>query len=143
MNKSQSETGSGIEDRQGKYLTFQLGSETYGLTILKVREIIGMVEVTRVPSTPPFVRGVINRRGRIIPVVDLRVKFGRRAHEDIGHACVIVLQLERCGTPLTVGVIVDEVSEVLEIHAGQLSPRPSLGDGADLDFIAGTGKAGR
>lgn len=143
MNESAIGTGSTTEAQAGKYLTFVLDGETYGLAILGVQEIIGMIEVTHVPRTPAFVRGVINLRGRIIPVVDLRVKFERDRSGDTERTCVIVLQVERDGEPVTMGIIVDEVSEVINIDSEQLAPRPSFGDRVDLDFIMGMGKVGQ
>jgi purine-binding chemotaxis protein CheW len=99
----------------GKYLTFQLGRESFGLEILKVQEIIGMMPITRVPRTPAFVRGVINLRGKVIPVVDLRVKLGFEAHDDSDRRCIIVALISRGATQVTTGLLVDEVSEVLDI----------------------------
>ncbi|MBN2310766.1 MAG: purine-binding chemotaxis protein CheW [Candidatus Hydrogenedentes bacterium] len=126
----------------GKYLTFVLGNEAYGLAILKVQEIIGLMNVTSVPRTPDFVRGVINLRGKVIPVVDLRVKFNMESQEDTERTCIIVLQIATTGHDVTMGIIVDEVSEVLDISADQIEPAPSLGGNVDTDFILGMGKLG-
>ena len=126
----------------GKYLTFQLGDEIFGLEILKVQEIIGMQNVTQIPRTPSHVRGVINLRGQVIPVVDLRLKFGMASHEDTERTCIIVVQLSGEGGQVTVGIIVDEVSEVLDVEAAQLEPPPSFGAGVDTDFIMAMGKVG-
>lgn len=126
----------------GKYLTFALGTEEYGLGILKVQEIIGMMTVTRVPRIPDFVRGVINLRGRVIPVVDLRLKFGLEAQEDTERTCIIVVQVMRAENRVTMGLIVDEVSEVLYIETGQIEPPPSFGASIRTDFILGMGKVG-
>ena len=127
----------------GKYLTFGLASEEYGLEILKVQEIIGMINVTRVPGTPDFVRGVINLRGKVIPVVELRLKFGMEAKEDTERTCIIVLEINRNGSHVTTGVIVDEVSEVINISADQIEPPPDFGTSVDTDFILGMGKTGQ
>lgn len=143
MSDTFTETASRTEAQAGKYLTFQLGAETYGLTILRVQEIIGMIDVTHVPRTPSFVRGVINLRGRIIPVVDLRIKFGRDACQDTERTCVVVVEVNRDGTPVTMGIIVDEVSEVLEIRAEQMEPPPSFGGCVETGFILGMGKVGQ
>jgi len=129
--------------KAGKYLTFQLGIEVFGLEILKVQEINGLMNVTPVPRTPPFVRGVINLRGKVIPVVDLRLKFGMEEHPDTEHTCIIVVQVRRIDSQVTMGIIVDEVSEVLDIKAEQLEPAPSFGASVQTDFILGMGKVGQ
>lgn len=126
----------------GKYMTFKLAHEEYGLAILKVREIIGLMEITRVPRTPPFMRGVINLRGKVIPVIDLRLKFGMEAAEATDQTVIIVVQITLQDNDLTMGVIVDEVLEVMDIQAPQIEPPPAFG-GAEVDtaFILGVGKA--
>ncbi|MFO0580795.1 MAG: chemotaxis protein CheW [Anaeromyxobacter sp.] len=125
----------------GKYMTFQLAREEYGLEILKVREIIGLMEITRVPRTRDFIRGVINLRGKVIPVVDLRLKFGMQACEATDQTVIIVVQCTVDGRPLTMGLLVDQVLEVLTIDAAQIEPAPSLGHAAIEDeFILGVGK---
>lgn len=126
--------------KPGKYLSFILAGEEYGLEILKVQEINGVTEVTRVPRTPDYVRGVINLRGRVIPVVDLRGKFRLERVEDTDKTCCIVVQLDRGGDTVTMGVIVDDVSEVLNIGEDQIAPPPSFGADVDADFIIGMGK---
>ncbi len=123
-----------------KFLTFLMAREKYGLEILKVREIIGMMDITHVPTTPAFIRGVVNLRGKIIPVVDLRLKFGMEAQEDGQRTCIIVVQLLRTAQDLTMGIIVDEVSDVLEIDPGQIEPPPVFGANIRTDFILGMGK---
>jgi purine-binding chemotaxis protein CheW len=125
----------------GKYMTFQLAREEYGLEILKVREIIGLMEITRVPRTREFVRGVINLRGKVIPVVDLRLKFAMEKTEATDQTVIIVVQCAVDGRPLTMGLLVDQVLEVLSIEAAQIEPAPSLAH-AELDeeFILGVGK---
>ncbi len=140
---SQSEIASVPAAQAGKYLTFQLGPETFGLEILKVQEINGLMNVTHVPRTPRFVRGVINLRGKVIPVVELRVKFGMEECPDTEHTCIIVVQVSHAGSRVTMGIIVDEVSEVLEIKSEQLEPAPSFGDQVDTEFILGVGKVGQ
>jgi purine-binding chemotaxis protein CheW len=127
----------------GKFLTFHLGGEEYGLEILKVQEIIQMVSITRMPRTPEFVRGVINLRGKVIPVVDLRLKFGMEEKEDTDRTCVIVVQVTHDGKVVTIGLIVDEVSEVVDIRAEQIEPPPSFGADVEGDFILGMGKLGK
>lgn len=129
-----------LKAKEGKYLTFSLGGEVYGLEILKVQEIIGIMTVTRVPRTPEFVRGVINLRGKVIPVVDLRLKFGLDGVKDTERTCIIVVQVSKEDTSVTMGVIVDEVSEVLDINASQIEESPEFGGQVDTDFIMGMGK---
>ena len=124
----------------GKFLTFLMANEKYGLEILKVREIIGMMGVTPVPTTPVFVRGVINLRGKVIPVVDLRLKFGMEAKEDTQRTCIIVVHLTHAAQEMIMGIIVDEVSEVLDIDQDQIEPPPSFGADIRTDFILGMGK---
>lgn len=119
-----------------QYLTFQLGAEEYGLEILKVREIIGMMEITAVPRTPEFVLGVINLRGNVIPVIDLRRKFGMEAVERTEETCVIVVDVEGLET----GIVVDRVSDVLDIGGESIQDAPSFGASVDTDFILGIGK---
>ncbi len=126
----------------GKYMTFQLAQEDYGVAILMVREIIGLMEITRVPRVPGFVRGVINLRGRVIPVVDLRAKFGMAPCEATEQTVIIVVNCEVAGRALTMGVLVDQVLEVLNVAADQIEPPPDLGDRtASSEFILGVGKA--
>ncbi len=122
----------------GKYLTFVLAEEEYGLEILKVREIIGMMDITAVPRTPEFVKGVINLRGKVIPVVDLRRKFGLPSVEATEQTCIIVVHVGQ----VEMGIVVDKVSEVLDIASEDIEPPPSFGVSVDTDFILGMGKAG-
>ncbi len=130
--------------KPGKYLSFVLGREEYGLEILKVQEIIGIMDVTRVPRTPSYVRGVINLRGRVIPVVDLRSKFQMPTIEDTEKTCVIVVQVTQGDLTVTMGVIVDEVSEVLSFTQEQIEAAPSFGGGMDeAEYITGMGKLGK
>ncbi len=125
-----------------KYLTFKLGDEEFGLEILKVQEIIRLQKITKVPKAPDFVRGVINLRGKVIPVVELRKKFEMQEHEDTEKTCIIVVQIEFGGTPVTMGIIIDEVKEVLDIDAGAIEETPSFGTSIDTEFIMGIGKIG-
>jgi purine-binding chemotaxis protein CheW len=125
-----------------KCLTFRLAEEVYGIGILKVQEIIGMMSVTRVPRMPAYVRGVVNLRGRIIPVIDLRRRFGLDAADDTDVTCIIVVQVEAAAGPLTLGVIVDEVREVVDIPEDQIEAAPDFGAQLDASFIRGMGKLG-
>jgi len=129
-----------LAELAGQYLTFVLADETYGVAILKVQEIIGIVDVTKVPRLPDFVRGVINLRGKIIPVVDLRLKFNLSGTEDTDRTCIIVMQVTNSDDEVTMGIIVDEVSEVTDIDPNQIEPPPSFGSAIDGDFIVGMGK---
>ncbi len=124
------------EIRAGKYLTFVLCDEEYGVEILKVREIMGLLEVTPVPQTPDFVKGVINLRGKVIPVVDLRLKFGMPEIDYTKETCIIVVDVNS----LLIGIIVDTVSEVMEIKEDEIDSPPSFGHKVDVNFILGMGK---
>ena len=126
----------------GKYMTFRLADEAYGVEIVKVREIIGLMTITKVPRAPDFLRGVINLRGKVIPVMDLRVKFGMPAAAATDQSVIIVVQCALDGDrTLTMGVLVDQVMEVLSIDAGQIEPPPTFGDaGVESVFILGIGK---
>ncbi len=125
------------QSRAGKYLTFCLAGEEYGLEILKVSEIIGLQPITRVPRMPEFVRGVINLRGKVIPITDLRRKFGMAA-EDSEDSCIIVVQMKGIQT----GIVVDRVSEVVAVAEGDIEDAPSFGAGIRTEFLLGIGKAG-
>jgi len=128
----------------GKYMTFKLAEEEYGLEILRVREIIGLMEITRVPRTRDFIRGVINLRGKVIPVIDLRRKFGMPQADATEQTVIIVVQCHVGDRELTMGLYVDQVLEVLSIDAGNIEATPSLGDSSiDTSFILGVGKAER
>jgi purine-binding chemotaxis protein CheW len=122
--------------RAGKYLTFVLANESYGLEILKVREIIGLMSITAVPRTPNFVKGVINLRGKVIPVVDLRLKFGMAEAQHTEETCIIVVQVGS----IEMGILVDKVSEVLNIQGQDIEDAPSFGTEVNTDFILGMGK---
>ncbi len=133
---------SSVEMHAGLYLTFALAEEMYGLPILAVQEIIQLVPITAVPRTPEFVRGVINLRGKVIPVVDLRRKFGMDSTEDTEETCIVVVEVDANGQALTMGVVVDEVAEVLDVAADQVEPAPTFGAAVDTTFIQGMGKVG-
>jgi purine-binding chemotaxis protein CheW len=131
----------------GKYLTFQLGKEAYGIGIMKVQEIVGVMPVTRMPKLPHFVRGLVNLRGKVIPVFDLRLKFGLERREDTDRTCIIVVRLSLDGSrpgaaEVTLGVIVDEVSEVVNVPADAIEPAPAFGSSVDVSFLLGVGKLG-
>jgi purine-binding chemotaxis protein CheW len=126
--------------RQGKYLLFHLGREEFGVQVLKVREIMGLQEITEVPQMPAFVRGVINLRGKVIPVVDLRRKFGLANAPDTPHTCIVVMQVAHEGGPLLTGVIVDGVSEVATLQDGEIEDAPGFGGDLDAPYILGLAK---
>ncbi len=128
--------------RGGKYLTFALGREEYGLEILKVREIIGYMEITAVPRTPSCVKGVINLRGQVISVIDLRSKFSMPVAERTEETCIIVVEIRNGDRKLNVGIVVDRVREVKDIAAEQIEDAPSFGSDLDTSFILGMGKIG-
>lgn len=123
-----------------KLLTFSLGSEGYGISILKVKEIIGMMDITPVPRTPEFIKGVINLRGKIIPVMDLRVKFSMDAQEYDERTCIIVVEVSMNGAQKLLGVVVDTVSEVVTISSDQIEPPPEYGTSVEHNSILGIGK---
>ncbi len=126
-----------MTSKEGKFLTFELGSEEYGVEILKVKEIIGIMNITTVPQTPEYMKGVINLRGKVIPVIDLRLKFSM---EELGHTqetCIIVVEVNNT----LIGIVVDNVSEVLEIRSEEIEDAPSFGQAIDTKFIMGLGKA--
>ncbi|HEX9007201.1 MAG TPA: chemotaxis protein CheW [Bacteroidota bacterium] len=125
---------------EGKYLTFALGKEEYGIGILKVREIIGLMEITAVPHTPSFIKGVINLRGRVIPVLDLRIKFGMPEREYDERTCIIVVEVQGYSGTVQVGMLVDSVSEVLNIGAEEIEPPPAFGGSTDTANIMGMAK---
>jgi len=120
------------QDLAGKYLTFALGKEEYGIGILKVKEIIGMMEITAVPQTPAFVKGVINLRGSVIPVLELRAKFGMALKEYDDRTCIIVSEMQGGSGQIQVGMIVDSVSEVLNVTQEEIEPPPVFG-GSSVD----------
>lgn len=123
-----------------KLLTFSLGSEGYGISILKVKEIIGMMDITPVPRTPEFVKGVINLRGKIIPVMDLRTKFSMSEQEYDERTCIIVVEISIKGVQKLIGVVVDMVSEVVTISNDQIEPPPEYGTSVEHNAILGIGK---
>jgi len=131
-----------LTEREGKYLTFALGSEEYGLEILKVREIIGYMDITAVPQTPSYIKGVINLRGQVIPVIDLRAKFGMETAQITDETCIIVVEIQQEGRKFNTGIIVDHVQEVLDIDGENIEGPPQFGSSVNTDFILGMGKVG-
>jgi purine-binding chemotaxis protein CheW len=127
-------------DREGKYLTFTLAGEEYGIGILKIKEIIGMMPITSVPQTPPFVKGVINLRGKVIPVVDLRLRFAMEAIDYNDRTCIIVVEIGGQGADIVIGIVVDSVSEVLNIKSEDIEDTPAFGTTLNTDYILGMAK---
>lgn len=129
-----------VEPRAGKYLTFQLSAEEFAIRVLSVREIMGVQEITAVPQVAGYVKGVLNLRGKVIPVVDLRLKFGLEEAAYTPRTCIIVVQIQRGGAKLPIGVIVDAVSEVLTLQGGEIEDTPDFGNGAATPYLVGMAK---
>jgi purine-binding chemotaxis protein CheW len=129
-----------MADKEGKYLTFSLAGEEYGIGILKIKEIIGMLPITSVPQTPEYIKGVINLRGKVVPVMDLRVRFGITAIEYTDRTCIIVVELAGQDVTVTVGIVVDSVSEVINIKVDEIQETPNFGIELDTDYILGLAK---
>ena len=132
--------GPRIDPRTGKYLTFQIGKEEFAIQVVHVREIMGVQEITAVPQTPAYVKGVINLRGKVIPVVDLRLKFGLPELEYSQRTCIIVVQVESAAGALLTGIIVDGVSEVLTLQAADIEDTPDFGKGVSTPYLLGMAK---
>lgn len=126
--------------REGKYLTFTLDGEEYGIGILKVKEIIGVMSITSVPRTPAFVKGVINLRGKVIPVIDLRMRFDMDAVDYTDRTCIIVVEIGKGVDTIQIGIIVDAVSEVLSIKSEDIEDTPAFGAKLDTAYILGMAK---
>ncbi len=126
--------------REGKYLTFSMANEEYGIGILKIKEIIGMMPVTTVPQTPEYVKGVINLRGKVIPVMDLRLRFGMEAMDYTERTCIIVVEIEDQAGTVMIGIVVDSVSEVLNIKGKEIEDTPTFGAKLNTDYILGMAK---
>ena len=125
-------------DLEGKYLTFVLGKEEYGLEIKKVREIIGILDITRVPKTPKYLKGVINLRGKVVPIIDLRLKFRMKQIDYSKETCIVVVESDG----MTIGAIVDSVSEVIDIAKDEIESSPAFGEEIDVKYILGMAKVG-
>ena len=127
-------------DQDGKYLTFVLDGEEYGIGILKIKEIIGMMPITTVPQTPEFVKGVINLRGKVIPVIDLRLRFGMDMIDYSERTCIIVVEIEGTAKTVQIGIVVDSVSEVLNIKIEDIEETPTFGTKLTTDYFLGMAK---
>ncbi len=130
------------EKETRQYLTFRLADETFAVNVAKVREILDLISITKVPRTPDFMRGVINLRGSVVPVVDMKLKFGMEETEKTVDTCIIVLEVIIDGETTIVGALADSVEEVVELEPGQIEPPPRIGMKLDIDFISGMGKLG-
>ncbi len=128
------------DSRPGKYLVFHLGQEEFGIRVLKVREIMGIQDITAVPQTPSFVKGVINLRGKVIPVIDLRLKFSLPEAEYRARTCIIVVQVAKESGAILMGIVVDGVAEVLNLTAGDIENTPNFGKGAETPYLLGMAK---
>ncbi len=129
-----------IADREGKYLTFSMADEEYGIGILKIKEIIGMMPITTVPQTPEFVKGVINLRGKVIPVIDLRLRFGMESIDYTERTCIVVVEIEGSKMTVQIGIVVDAVSEVLNVNGEDIEDTPAFGTKLDTEYILGMAK---
>ena len=125
-----------------QYLTFKLENELFALEIGKVREVLDFTNITKVPQTPDYMRGVINLRGSVVPVVDLRLKFGMTMAEKTVNTCVIIVEVEMDGESVVMGAMADAVQEVLDLEPDQIEPPPRIGTKLNTDFIRGMGKHG-
>jgi purine-binding chemotaxis protein CheW len=127
-------------EQSAQYLTFRLAEEVFALEISQVREVLDFTQITRVPRMPEFMRGVINLRGSVVPVVDLRLKFGMSATERTVNTCIIIAEVAIEGERTLLGALADSVQEVLDLEPGQIEPPPRLGASVDARFIRGMGK---
>ncbi len=126
------------ETRQ--YLTFQLAEEVFAVEVAKVREILEFTSITKVPQTPDFMRGVINLRGSVVPVMDMRLKFGLPETEKTVNTCIIVVEVNHEGDTIIIGALADSVQEVFELEPDQVEPAPRIGTKLNTDFLLGMGK---
>jgi purine-binding chemotaxis protein CheW len=134
-------TAKGAQHATGKYLTFKLKGESFAIDVLRVREIIRTMAITAVPQMPAHARGVINLRGRIIPVVDLRLRFGLASIENTDHTCIIVVQVKSGGDKqVQMGIVVDDVEEVINIGESDIEETPEFGSGVAVAYLLGMAK---
>jgi purine-binding chemotaxis protein CheW len=129
-----------IGNRAGKYLIFHLGLEEFGTEVLKVREIMGLQDITAIPQVPGFVKGVINLRGKVIPVIDLRLKFGMASQEYTARTCIVVVRTRQADEDLMIGMIVDGVVEVLNLTTTDIEDTPDFGPGVTTPYLMGMAK---
>ena len=140
LQKTMNQAVNVIAEKDGEYLTFTLAVEEYGIGILKIKEIIGLMQITTVPQTPEFIKGVINLRGKVIPVVDLRLRFGMDSMDYTERTCIIVVEITGTNGSVQIGIVVDSVSEVLNIRGEDIEDTPAFGAKLNTDFISGMAK---
>ena len=140
LSANDSATAAQVDARAGKYLTFQLAAEEFGIRVLKVREIMGLQQITAVPQTPAHIKGVINLRGKVVPVIDLRLKFGLPAAEYTQRSCIIVTQVQGESGPVLMGIVVDGVSEVLNLSGSEIEDTPNFGEEVSGQYLLGMAK---
>ena len=128
---------------EGKYLTFPLNNQEFGIDIAKIKEVIGMIPLRTIPESLPFVKGVINLRGKVISVIDLRQRFGMEEIEYNDRSCIIILEFETKGESTNIGIVVDSVTEVLDIKASEIEDAPSFGANIKTNYILGIAKIGK
>jgi purine-binding chemotaxis protein CheW len=138
--RTENATAALVDERAGKYLVFALGREEFGIRVLSVREIMGIQDITAVPHTPAYLKGVINLRGKVIPVVDLRAKFGLPGIEHTQRTCIIVVQVVHDASSVLMGIIVDGVAEVLNLMPGDIEDTPDFGNGVTASYLLGMAK---
>jgi purine-binding chemotaxis protein CheW len=131
----------GVSRGTEKYLSFQVGTEEFAIGVLSVREIMGMQDITAVPQTPVYVKGIINLRGKVVPVVDLRLKFGISAAEYTQRTCIIVVDVAGGSSRMLMGIVVDAVSEVLNVPPSEIEQTPDFGEGVAIPYILGIAKS--
>lgn len=129
-----------MEAQGGKYLTFQIAEEEYGIPIQNIKEIIGMMDITSIPKTPEYIKGVINLRGKIIPIMDLRLKFNLSEIKYNHRTCIIVVEINLEDTKKLMGIVVDTVSEVVNIQKSEIEQSPQYGNDIEQEFLTGLGK---
>ncbi len=127
-------------NESNQYLTFTLGEEIFALNIATVREVLEMTNITRIPRTPEFMRGVINLRGHAVPVVDMRLKFRMPRKEDTVNTCIIIVEVQMDNEPIIMGAVADSVREVFEIRPDEIDPAPKMGTAIDAEYIMGMGR---
>ena len=140
LAKKMDQATKAMVEKEGKYLTFTLDNEEYGIGILKIKEIIGMMPITTIPQTPEFVKGVINLRGKVIPVMDLRLRFKMEPMDYSERTCIIVVEIEGAAGTVFIGIVVDAVSEVLNIKGDSIEETPTFGTKLNTDYILGMAK---
>ncbi|WP_243439190.1 chemotaxis protein CheW [Fundidesulfovibrio soli] len=131
-----------MSESTNQYLTFTLGEEVFALDIASVREVLELTSITKVPRTPEHIRGVINLRGRAVPVVDVRLKFGMPPAENTVDTCIIIVEVSLGGEQTVLGALADSVQEVMDIEPGDVEPAPRMGTSVKADFIKGIGRHG-